>query len=51
LLGQVAAGDATISHELLDGLTQDQALHSPRHLLVRAGVLPERAGYLERIGP
>lgn len=51
LLGKLAAGGAAISHELLDGLTQDQALHSLRHLLVRAGVLPERAEYLERIGP
>jgi hypothetical protein len=40
-----------VSHDLLDTYPQTPALHHLRQILVHADVLPERAEYLDRIGP
>jgi len=45
------AHEEPLTHDLLDACEQTQALHHLRQLLVHAGVLPERAEYLDRIEP
>jgi hypothetical protein len=42
LLAGLAARHAEITHELLDGLPQDQSTHHIRATLVAAGILPRR---------
>jgi len=51
LLARLAAENQPLTHSLLDELPQDSGLHFARQVLVHTGVLPERAEYLERIGP
>lgn len=51
LLARLAAENQPLTHSLLDELPQDPGLHFARQVLVHTGVLPERAEYLERIGP
>ena len=49
LLADLAARPAQITHELLDGLPQDQATHHVRETLVAAGILPRRQENLARL--
>ncbi|MEW6474300.1 MAG: hypothetical protein AB1679_18770 [Actinomycetota bacterium] len=42
VLGAMAAGDLPLSHEALDDLPPTKSLRHLRHVLVAAGVLPER---------
>ncbi|MGI5507411.1 hypothetical protein [Lentzea sp. CA-135723] len=42
LLGELAAGGAEITHELVDRLPRDRNTASARRMLVAAGVLPDR---------
>ncbi len=51
LLARLAAEGQPLTHNLLDELPQNSGLHFARQVLVHTGVLPERAEYLERIGP
>ena len=51
LLARLAAEGRPLTHGLLDELPQRPELHFARQMLVHTGVLPERAEYLERIGP
>jgi hypothetical protein len=51
LLGELARTGDLITHELLDGLPQDQPLRYVRDVLVSSGVLPARNEYLERLAP
>jgi hypothetical protein len=51
LLQRLAADGRPISHRLLDDLPPRAEVHYLRHILVHAGVLPERVEYLDRIGP
>jgi hypothetical protein len=49
LLGWLARTGEPITHDLLDDLPQDQALHYVREVLVNSGVLPARNEHLERL--
>jgi hypothetical protein len=49
LLGQLAAGPEPLTHDLLDRLPATNTVHPLRDHLVAAGVLDERAEYLERV--
>ncbi len=51
LFRHLTEADAPASHELLDSWPQTLALHRFRQILVHVGVLPDRADYLERLGP
>lgn len=51
LLEQLRDSDEPITHDLLDQFPSGLALHRLRQTLVHTGVLPERAGYLERLVP
>ena len=51
LLGRLARTGDPITHDLLDDLPQDQALHYVREVLVSSGVLPARNEHLERLAP
>jgi len=51
LLGRLARTSGPITHDLLDDLPQDQALHYVREVLVSSGVLPARNEHLERLAP
>ena len=51
LITAIRDADAPVTHDLLDTLTQRQALHRLRAVLVQHGVLPARAEHLERIEP
>lgn len=42
VLGAITAGELAVSHEALDGLPPSNSLTHLRHVLVAAGVLPER---------
>ena len=51
LLGNLARTGDLITHELLDGLPQDQSLRYIREVLVSSGVLAARNEHLERLAP
>ena len=51
LLGRLARTGDPITHDLLDGLPQTQALHYVREVLVNSGALPARNEHLERLAP
>ncbi|MGI5243336.1 hypothetical protein [Dactylosporangium sp. CA-139066] len=51
LVTAIRDADAPITHDLLDTLTQRQALHRLRAVLVQHDVLPARVEHLERIEP
>ena len=51
LLGNLARTGDPITHELLDGLPQNQSLRYVREVLVSSGVLAARNEHLERLAP
>ncbi len=51
LLGRLARTGHPITHDLLDGPPQTQALHYVREVLITSGVLPARNEHLERLAP
>ena len=51
LLGSLARTGNPVTHDLLDGLPQTQALHYIREMLVSVGILPARNEHLERLAP
>jgi hypothetical protein len=51
LLEYLRDADQSLSHDLLDELPPGLAVHRLRQTLVHTGVLPDRADYLERLGP
>jgi hypothetical protein len=51
LLAAMARGEVEVTHKALDAFPQDRSAAHLRHILVHAGILPERTEYLEQIGP
>ncbi|MFB9854466.1 hypothetical protein ACFFMR_29210 [Micromonospora andamanensis] len=51
LVTAIVDANMPLTHDLLDALPQQQALHRLRAVLVQHGVLPARAEQLERIEP
>jgi len=47
LLAALACGQAEMTHEALDAFPQSKPAAHVRHMLVHAGILPDRSEYLE----